>query len=91
MRGGLTERKALVLAFLAAAATTPLGMLVSFPLISAIDRPTLGALLGVSAGALVYVGATHLLPRAEQEQRRFSMVALAGGVLIAVIIVLSKA
>jgi zinc transporter ZupT len=91
VRGGVTERKALVLAFLAAAATTPLGMLVSFPLISTIDRPTLGALLAVSAGALVYVGATHLLPRAEQEQRRFSMVALAGGVLIAVIIVLSKA
>jgi hypothetical protein len=39
----------------------------------------------------VYVGATHLLPRAEQERRRFSLVALAGGVLVAVIIVVSKA
>lgn len=91
VRGGVNERKALMLAFLAAAATTPLGMLVSYPLISAIERPMLGALLAVSAGALVYVGATHLLPRAEQEQRRFSLVALAGGVLVAVIIVLSKA
>ena len=91
VRGGVTERKALMLAFLAAAATTPLGMLVSYPLISAIDRPMLGALLALSAGALVYVGATHLLPRAEQEQGRFSIVALAGGVMVAVIIVLSKA
>ena len=91
VRGGLPEPRAMVLAFLAAAATTPLGMLVSYPLISSIERPTLGALLALSAGALVYVGATHLLPRAEQEHRRFSLVALAGGVLVAMIIVMSKA
>ncbi|MDO9145358.1 ZIP family metal transporter [Rhodoferax sp.] len=43
------------------------------------------------AAALVYVGATHLLPRAEQEKKRDSVVALAGGVLVAMIIVMSKA
>jgi zinc transporter ZupT len=91
VRGGFAERKSMVLAFFAAAVTTPLGMLVSYPLISDIDPQTLGALLSLSAGALVYVGATHLLPRAEQEQKRFSLVALAGGVLVAVIIVMSKA
>ncbi|WP_455230441.1 ZIP family metal transporter [Geopseudomonas aromaticivorans] len=91
VRGGLGERQAMLLAFVAAAATTPLGMLVSWPLISAIDQQTLGALLALSAGALVYVGATHLLPRAEQEQKRFSLVALAGGVMVAVIIVASHA
>jgi zinc transporter ZupT len=91
VRAGFAERKALILAFLAAAMTTPFGMLVSYPLISAIDRPTLGALLALSAGALVYGGATHLLPRAEQEHQRFSLIALAGGVLVAVIIVMSKA
>jgi len=90
VRAGISERSAMFLAFLAAAATTPLGMLVSYPLVSTIDRQTLGALLSLSAGALVYVGATHLLPRAEQERRRFSLVALAGGVLVAVIIVASK-
>lgn len=90
VRGGVSERRAMVLAFLAAAATTPLGMLVSYPFISAIDRQTLGALLALSAGALIYVGATHLLPKAEQEHRKFSFVALAGGVLVAVIIVASK-
>jgi len=91
VRGGFSERKAMYLAFLAAAATTPLGMLVSYPLISAIESESLGALLSLSAGALVYVGATHLLPRAEQEHRKYSLVALAGGVLVAVIIVTSKA
>jgi len=91
VRGGIVERRAMFLAFLAAAATTPLGMLVSYPFISAIDRDMLGALLALSAGALVYVGATHLLPRAEQEHRKYSLVALAGGVLVAMIIVASKA
>lgn len=91
VRSGFSERKSMFLAFLAAAATTPLGMLISYPLISATDQETLGALLSLSAGALVYVGATHLLPRAEQEHRKYSLVALAGGVLVAVIIVTSKA
>ncbi len=91
VRGGFRERHSVFLAFLAAAATTPLGMLVSYPLVSAIDRETLGCLLSLSAGALVYVGATHLLPRAEQEHKRYSLVALAGGVLVAVVIVASKA
>jgi hypothetical protein len=34
VRGGLGERKAMILAFLAAAATTPLGMLLSYPFIA---------------------------------------------------------
>lgn len=91
VRGGFTERKAMLVAFLAAAVTTPLGMLVSYPVIREIDQHTLGGLLSLSAGALVYVGATHLLPRAEQEHKKFSLVALAGGVLIAIIIAMSKA
>jgi ZIP family zinc transporter len=91
LRSGFGERRAAFLAFAAAAASTPLGMLVSWPMVHAIDPPTLGLLLSLSAGALVYVGATHLLPRAEQEHRRYSIVALAGGVLVAAVIVLSKA
>ncbi len=90
VRAGFSERVSLWTAFFAAAATTPLGMLVSWPLISRIGPQTLGALLALSAGALIYVGATHLLPRAEQERKQFSLVALAGGVLVAVIIVLSS-
>jgi zinc transporter ZupT len=91
VKSGFAERRAAVLAFAAAAVSTPAGMLVSWPLVSKIDQPTLGLLLSVSAGALVYVGATHLLPRAEQEHRRYSLVALAGGILVAVVIVVSKA
>lgn len=90
IRGGFSKKSALVFAFLAAALTTPLGTLVSYPVVSRIREPTLGALLSLSAGALVYVGATHLLPRAEREPRRFSLIALATGILVAVGIIASK-
>lgn len=89
-RSGFSDTKSMWYALLATAITTPLGMLISYPLISDFDQGNLGALLAVSAGALIYVGATHLLPKAEQEKRRFSLVALAGGILVALIIVLSK-
>jgi len=89
-RGGFKERTSLLLAFLAAALTTPLGMLVSYPCISKIDKSLLGALLAFSAGALVYVGATHLLPQAETEHRRYRLLALGAAILVAAIIVFSK-
>jgi zinc transporter ZupT len=91
VRSGFTQRNAMRAAFVAAAATTPIGMLISYPFISRIEQNFLGALLSLSAGALIYVGATHLLPRAEQEKKKFSLVALAGGVLVALIVVMSKA
>lgn len=90
IRGGFREKTALILAFLSAALTTPLGMLVSYPYISRIDQPLLGALLAFTAGALVYVGATHLLPQADKEPRAYSLVAFFVGVLTAVAIVFSK-
>jgi zinc transporter ZupT len=91
VRAGFRVRTSLVLAFLAAAVTTPLGMLASYPYIRKIDTPLLGALLAFSAGALVYVGATHLLPQAEMEHKRYSLFALAAGILVALAIILSKA
>ena len=57
---------------------------------SRIARPGLGILLVVSAGALVYVGASHLLPEVEKENRQYSIISLAVGVLVAVVIVISK-
>ncbi|RQW84164.1 MAG: ZIP family metal transporter [Geobacter sp.] len=91
LKGGFSESKSLRLSFLAAALTTPLGMLVSYPCISRIDSSILGALLAVSAGALIYVGATHLLPQAEKEPKKYSIIAFIAGIAVAVVIVLSKA
>lgn len=90
LRGGFTARASLILALLAASISTPLGMLVSWPYISQIDKPLLGVLLSWSAGALVCVGATHLLPQAEKEHRKYSLCAFGGGILVAVLIVFSK-
>ena len=91
LRGGFSEKASFRLALCAASIATPLGMLVSYPYIHQISRPFLGALLAFSAGALVYVGATHLLPQAESENRRYSLVALGAGILVAIVIVISKA
>lgn len=89
-RGGMTRKRAAWYAFLAAAISTPMGTLISYPFIERIERSTLGVLLAFSAGALVYVGASHLLPAVERENKRFSMAAMAAGILVAVFIVLSK-
>ena len=89
-RGGFNRRKSAMYAFLAAAISTPLGTLVSYPFINNIKPSTLGVLLAISAGALVYVGASHLLPAVERENKRYSVLALAAGALVAVIIVMSK-
>jgi len=89
-RGGFSRRKSAIYAFLAAAISTPLGTLVSYPFINDIKQSTLGILLAVSAGALVYVGASHLLPAVEKENKKYSIFALAAGVLVAVFIVMSK-
>lgn len=89
-RAGFSQKKSALWAFLSAALTTPLGTLVSFPFINKIGRPMLGVLLAASAGALTYVGASHLLPAVEKENKKFSLLALGAGVLVAIVIVLSK-
>jgi len=90
-RAGFDRRKSTIFAIIAAAISTPLGTLVSYPFIKDINQSSLGTLLALSAGALVYVGATHLLPAVEKENKRYTLVSLAIGVLVAAIIVMSKA
>ncbi|HEY8432195.1 MAG TPA: ZIP family metal transporter [Sandaracinaceae bacterium] len=91
VKARFSERRAMILAFVSAAATTPLGMLASYPFLEGLRGEALGTLLAASAGGLMYVGATHLLPRAEEEHRKYSLAALAGGILVAVVVVLSNA
>lgn len=89
-RGGFGRQKSTIYAFLAAALSTPLGTLVSYPFIHRVEEPMLGTLLALSAGALLYVGASHLLPSVKKEGRGDSMLTLAAGVLVAVLIILFK-
>ncbi len=86
LRGGLSERRALVVAFLAAAATTPLGMVVSYPFISQLVGEPLGWMLAISAGALVYVGASHLVPHVEHENQKGSTLAFGLGILSSLLV-----
>jgi zinc transporter ZupT len=90
-RSGFDKRRSTWFAIMAAAITTPIGALVSYPFISNIGQSTLGALLALSAGALVYVGASHLLPAVEKENKRYTLISLVVGVLVAAFIVWSKA
>jgi zinc and cadmium transporter len=89
-RGGTDKRRSALYAFLAAGLSTPLGTLISFPFIEKIPESTLGALLALSAGALVYVGASHLLPAVEKENMRYTTISLTTGILVAAGIMLSK-
>lgn len=90
LRSGFSDRRALVLALVSAAATTPLGALLSYGWISKIGKPLLGNLMAVSAGALFYVGATHLLPMAEREPRKYSLIVLGAGIATALGITMSS-
>jgi zinc transporter ZupT len=89
-RRGFNRKASTLYSLLAAAVSTPLGTLMSFHLIERIERWALGALLALSAGALVYVGASHLLPAVEREYRRYSLIALLSGIMVAGVIVLSE-
>jgi zinc transporter ZupT len=89
-RGGFGRRGSVVGAFLAAGLSTPLAAILSYPLISRISPTTLGVSLVTSAGALVYVGASHLLPQVEKENKRHSIITFLVGVLVAFIIVASN-
>jgi len=89
-RGGFERRRAMVYAFLAAALSTPVGAAIAYPFLRNVEQPVLGNWLALSAGALVYVGATHLLPEVEEQRRLDTILTLAAGVLVGVVVILSQ-
>lgn len=88
-KSGFNKKKSSIYAFLAAAISTPLGVLVSWPFVSRLNESMLGILLSISAGALVYVGATHLLPEVEKEDKKYTIISLAAGIAAAAVIILA--
>jgi zinc transporter ZupT len=88
-RSGFNHRSGFLWAFVAAGLSTPAGTIVTYPFVAQICDRTLGTLLALSAGALLYVGATHLLPQTEREPARNSFLALGAGVTVALAIVLT--
>jgi ZIP family zinc transporter len=87
-RHGFANRRAFFYAFLAAALTTPLGVIASAPFVYGLGMETTGALFAVSAGLLLYVATGPLMAPIHEETPRRSFVALAVGVCVALMITL---
>ncbi len=88
LKGGFTPRRSFLLAALAAAATTPLGMLASYPFVAPLAGAPLGDVLAFVAGVLVYVGASHLVPHVEHNPGPGRSRAFAAGIALALLVVL---
>ncbi|NPV07373.1 MAG: ZIP family metal transporter [Anaerolineae bacterium] len=84
-RAGYSRKGAFLGATLAAAVSTPLGALLSFPFVDSIAAADLGLMLALAGGVLLYVGASHLLPEVERENRASTVLALAAGVFVALV------
>ena len=83
-RHGVSNRSAFFWAFLAAAATTPFGVLVSGPFMYGLGTEALGALFALSAGLLLFVATGPLMSPLKEVAPTRGFLALASGVVIAV-------
>ncbi|MCI4645897.1 MAG: ZIP family metal transporter [Hyphomonadaceae bacterium] len=86
---GASNRNAFIWAFLAAAATTPLGVAVSGPFMFSVGEETLGQLFALSAGLLLFVATGPLLAPARVESPTRSLAAIAAGVVVAMAVALA--
>jgi zinc and cadmium transporter len=85
-RHGFRIREALVWAFLAAAATTPLGALVSGLFVNSLGAETITLLYAVSAGLLIYVATGPMMEPLSETSPVRAMGALGVGVVFALAI-----
>lgn len=90
MEGGVSRKLSAVYAFLIAGVTTPLGAFMVYPIVSELEKSALGLLLGFVSGVLIYVSASHLLPKAQEHEKTHSTLAFAAGILLALFIVFTK-
>lgn len=86
---GTSNRGSFLWAFIAAAATTPLGVAVAGPFMFTVGEETLGQLFALSAGLLLFVATGPLLAPARQETPLRSLFAVGAGVLVALAIALA--
>lgn len=85
-RHGFRVAQALLWAFLAAGATTPLGALVSGVFLTGVGSGTVSALYALSAGLLIYVATGPLMQPLKEEPPFRGVVALGSGILIALVL-----
>lgn len=89
-RFGFSNRQSFTYAFLAAAATTPLGVVASGPFVFSLGAQMVGNLFAISAGLLLFVATGPLImsPLKSQPKLR-SLGALGAGIGLALLITLS--
>lgn len=88
-RFGVSNIKAFWLAFLAAAATTPLGVIVSGPFMYGLSTETLGALFALSAGLLIFVATGPLMAPLKEMKPARGLSAVAAGIAAALLLTLA--
>ena len=88
-RHGFRVREAVIWAFLAAGATTPLGALVSGLFLTGLGPDVVAALYAISAGLLVYVATGPLMQPLKEEPPLRGVAALGAGILIAMLLLLT--
>ena len=86
--GGVSNRRSFFWAFMAAAFTTPFGVLVSAPVMYLFSEAMLGQLFALSAGLLFYVATGPLLAPVRDEAPLRGGIAVASGVTLAILLVL---
>ena len=82
--GGADKRKAIFVAFLVAALTTPIGAIISYPLINHWSPEMTGLALGFVTGVLIYTSASHLLPEVQCCGKKHSHISMIAGILVAI-------
>lgn len=90
VKGGVSDKKAVLYAFLVAALTTPIGAFLVFPFVNNLSSSILGLALGFVAGVLIYVSASHLLPEAGTHEKKHSYIALIAGIAVSLFIMVSR-
>lgn len=88
-RHGVSNRTAFIWAFLAAAATTPFGVLVSGPFMFGLGEDVLGSLFALSAGLLLFVATGPLMAPLKEVEPTRGLAALTAGVVIAISLLLA--
>lgn len=88
-RYGFSNRASFFYAFLAAAATTPLGVVASGPFVYSMNSEMVGNLFAISAGLLLFVATGPLMAPLRNQPPRRSFLALGTGVALALVITLS--
>lgn len=88
-RAGVSNMKAFWFAFLAAAATTPAGVIVSAPIMFALEQETLGALFAISAGLLLFVATGPLMAPLKEMKPARGLGAVAAGIAAAMLLILA--